>query len=305
VPEKGSATFGVKLSAQPAANTTVGVSRYSGDTDITVVSGASLTFTPANWSTNQTVTLAAAEDGDYANGTATMVCSASGLASKYVTATEADNDTIPLIVTSLSAVTVPEAGTATFQVKLSAAPVANTTVGVSRYSGDTNIAVASGASLTFTPANWSTYQTVTLAASEDSDTNNGTATIRCSAAGLASKDITATERDNDTPIPLYSIVTSTNAVTVPEAGSATFQVRLSDAPATQVTVAVSLYSGDTSIRVMGGASLTFTAANWLIYQTVTLAASEDTDTINGTAIIRCSASGFGSKDVTATEKDND
>ncbi|MFP4082231.1 MAG: cohesin domain-containing protein, partial [Candidatus Aminicenantes bacterium] len=52
-------------------------------------------------------------------------------------------------------------------------------------------------SLTFTPDNWDTYQTVTLAASEDSDADNGQATIRISASGVSDKDITATEQDDD------------------------------------------------------------------------------------------------------------
>ena len=40
-------------------------------------------------------------------------------------------------------------------------------------------------------------QTVTLAAASDADTVNGSAVIRCSAVGLTSKDVTATEQDND------------------------------------------------------------------------------------------------------------
>ena len=49
----------MRLSAQPAANVTVAVARTSGDTDLTVSAGASLTFTTANWNTAQDVTLAA------------------------------------------------------------------------------------------------------------------------------------------------------------------------------------------------------------------------------------------------------
>ena len=46
------------------------MARASGDSDLTVSGGASLTFTSANWNTPQTVTLAAAEDVDLANGSA-------------------------------------------------------------------------------------------------------------------------------------------------------------------------------------------------------------------------------------------
>jgi hypothetical protein len=51
--------------------------------------------------------------------------------------------------------------------------------------------------LTFNPANWESPQTVILAAAEDPDTANGSATIRISAAGLPDKDVIATESDND------------------------------------------------------------------------------------------------------------
>ena len=103
----------------------------------------------------------------------------------------------PAILTSTNAVTVPEGGTATFQVKLNTAPVSPTTVTVSRVSGDTNISVQSGGSLVFNAGNWNIYQTVTLGATEDADEVNGSAIIRCSAPGLANKDVTATEQDND------------------------------------------------------------------------------------------------------------
>ena len=53
------------------------------------------------------------------------------------------------ILPSANAVTVPEGGTAIFQVKLNTAPVSPTTVTVSRVSGDTDITVQSGGSLVF------------------------------------------------------------------------------------------------------------------------------------------------------------
>jgi hypothetical protein len=92
VPEGGTAGFGVRLSAQPSASVTVTVARTAGDTDLTVSAGASLTFTTANWSTAQNVTLAAAQDADQAAGTATFTASASGHTAATVTATEADDD---------------------------------------------------------------------------------------------------------------------------------------------------------------------------------------------------------------------
>lgn len=92
VPEGGSANVAVHLSQQPTASVTVTTARTTGDTDLTVGTGATRTFTTANWNTPQTVTFNAAEDTDSANGTATFTASATGQTSATITATEGDND---------------------------------------------------------------------------------------------------------------------------------------------------------------------------------------------------------------------
>jgi cellulase/cellobiase CelA1 len=101
------------------------------------------------------------------------------------------------LVVSSTAVSVPETGTRSFTVQLAAAPTTNVAVTVARTAGDTDISVAAGASLVFTPANWATPQTVTLAAAKDADSANGTATVSISAANAATRTVTATEVDND------------------------------------------------------------------------------------------------------------
>ena len=301
VPEGGTATFDVQLNTAPISPTTVTVSWVSGDTDLSVQSGQSLVFDGSNWNTNQPVTLAAANDADGANGSATIRCSAAGVTDKDVTATEEDNTPALEILTSTNAVTVAEGSTATFDVRLNTAPISPTTVTVSWVSGDTDLSVQSGQSLVFDGSNWNTNQTVTLAAANDADQSNGSATIRCSASGITDKDVTATEEDNT---PALEILISTNAVTVPEGGTATFDVQLNTAPISPTTVTVSWVSGDTDLSVQSGQSLVFDASNWNTNQTVTLAAANDADGANGSATIRCSAPGISDKDVTATEADN-
>lgn len=103
------------------------------------------------------------------------------------------------IQTDPSSPRVPEGGTAQFRVRLSNAPAAGTTVSVSRLNGDPDLSVRSGATLTFTPSNWNVYQTVTLAAAEDADDIDGSATMRLSAPSFANQDITVWETDNDKP----------------------------------------------------------------------------------------------------------
>ncbi|MEV4102292.1 glycoside hydrolase family 48 protein [Nonomuraea sp. NPDC049649] len=92
VPEDGDASFTVQLSAEPTGNVTVTTERVSGDTDLTVGSGATRTFTPSNWNTPQTVTLHAANDADDVSGSAVFRVSATGYSPVEVTATEVDDD---------------------------------------------------------------------------------------------------------------------------------------------------------------------------------------------------------------------
>ncbi len=223
--EGGTASFTVKLSAQPGASVSVTTSRSSGDADLSVTGGSTLTFTTANWSTPQSVTLSAAEDTDVVNGTATFAVSSTGLTTMNVVATEADNDTLGLVVTP-TAVTVTEGGVNTISVRLSAQPGSSASVTTIRSSGDSDLSVSGGATLTFTTANWSTPQSVTLSAAEDADAANGTATFAVTSAGLSTVNVTATEADNDT----LGLVVSPTSVSVNEGGTTTFAVRLTVRP---------------------------------------------------------------------------
>jgi len=52
-------------------------------------------------------------------------------------------------------------------------------------------------------------------------------------------------------------------------------------------------------------TLSFDPANWASYQAVELIAAQDADSVNGSAVIRCSSAGLEGKDVTAVEMDDD
>jgi hypothetical protein len=65
VAESGStASFTVRLSAPPTSNVTINIVSTNTN-EVTIVSGATLTFTPANWNTNQTVTVQGVDDGNF------------------------------------------------------------------------------------------------------------------------------------------------------------------------------------------------------------------------------------------------
>jgi len=307
VPEGGTSTYSVRLSSAPAANVTVASTVGTGDADVTVSGGGSLTFTPANFATPQTVTVAAAEDADTVNGSRTIGVTATGMAPVAVTATEADNDaaTTQSLVVSPTAISVNEGGTSTYSVRLAVAPTANVTVtSTAATAGDTGLTVSGGASLTFTSANFATPQNVTIADAEDADTTNGTRNFTVASSGLTSVTVTATEADND--VTTQSLIVTPTAVTVPEGSSTTYSVRLAVAPTANVTVtSTAATAGDTGLTVSGGASLTFTSANFATPQNVTIADAEDADTTNGTRTFTVASTGLTSVTVTATEADND
>ena len=151
------------------------------------LTSATLTLTPVNDTDSEgpeTATVAAAPSASYTVG-----------ASATATIIDDESDGTQTLVVSPSAVGVVEGNTATFDVSLGTAPAATTTVTVARQSGDADITVQSGASLTFTPANWNTPQTVTLAAASDADAVNSTAVIIVSSPARPSLLVTATERD--------------------------------------------------------------------------------------------------------------
>jgi len=83
--EVGQTVLSVRLATQPAGDVTVSIAHSAGSSDISVASGASLTFTPANYSAPQNVVIQAAADADTAEDTATLTVSSSGLTSEAIT----------------------------------------------------------------------------------------------------------------------------------------------------------------------------------------------------------------------------
>ncbi len=300
VPENDTASFRVKLSYQPSSTITVTAGRVSGDCDISVQSGSVLTFTPQNWDAYQTVTVFAVPDPDIVNGQAILCCSSPGLPEKEITVNELDNQPTPSILTDKETVTVPENGTADFQVKLSFEPSLDVQVSVDRVRGSADLNVQAGAAITFTPQNWDTFQTVTLAATGDPDIVNGQAILCCSSPGLPDKEISVNELDNTTS----EILIDTDLIDVTENGTASFRVKLSYQPSSTITVTVGRVSGDQDFSIQSGSVLTFTPQNWDVYQTVTVFAALDPDIVNGQAILCCSSPGLPEKEITVNEVDN-
>ena len=209
------------------------------------------------------------------------------------------------IVVSTNSLTVNEQGSNAFTVKLGTAPTSDLTVTISKNAGGDDDLGADQTSLTFTAANWNVAQTVNVAAQDDGDFNNGQATFTVASDGLASKSVVATEADNDTPPPPQSLVVSKTAMTVNEAGQNTFTVKLATAPTSDVTVGIARNGGGDADLSADASTLTFTADNWDVAQTVTVSAAADADFTNGQATFTVSSTGLSSKTVVATEADDD
>ncbi len=198
--EESTNTFGVKLSADPLTSLAVNVTRLGGDDSITVSGGATLNFNSGNWSSNLFVTLSAANDPDIVAGVTTVRCSAASADSVDVVATEVDDDTLQMVL-STTALSVPEESTNTFGIRLNGDPQNSVTVSVDHVFGDSSIIVSNGASLVFDSGTWNVDQFVTLSAEDDLDETNGRALIDCTSPGMITQTVTATESDNDLVIP--------------------------------------------------------------------------------------------------------
>jgi len=128
------------------------------------------------------------------------------------TATITDNDSPGISINQVSGLVTSESGVqAGFTVVLNTAPTANVVIGIS--SSDTSEGTVSTASLTFTTANWSTPQNVTITGVDDALVDGDIAYSVITAAatstdlnynGINAQDVSVTNTDNDSA-PVNSI----------------------------------------------------------------------------------------------------
>ena len=283
-------TFTAVLTAEPATNVVILVS--SADTGEATVGVSSLTFTPANWNTAQPVTVTGVDDdlddGDQSTLITLSIDDANSddsfdpLSDQTVNATTVDDDASGFtVVESSGSTSVNESGTTdSFTVVLTAEPSSNVVILVS--SADTGEATVGVSSLTFTPANWNTAQTVTVTGVDDDlDDGDQNTLITLSIDDINSDDtfdpladqtVSATTVDDDASG--FTVVESSGSTSVNEAGTTdSFTVVLTAEPSSNVVILVS--SADTGEATVGVSSLTFTPANWNTAQPVTVTGVDD------------------------------
>ena len=308
VAEGGSSSYTVVLTSQPTGNVTVTPSR-TGSSDVTV-SSSPLTFTPTNWSTARTVTVAATEDTDALNDTATVAHAVSGADYATVTAasvavTVADDETVSTVVAlSVAPATLSESAAATTvtvtatlnQAPRNVATVLSLSVGESSDTAveGTDYATVSNLLLTINANQTTGTATFQLNPTDDDlDEDDESVTIDGSVTGLSVTAASVTIQDDDTA----AVTVNPTRLSVTEGGSSSYTVVLTSQPTGNVTVTPSR-TGSSDVTV-SASPLTFTPTNWSTAQTVTVAATQDTDALNDTATVAHAVSGADYATVTA------
>ena len=307
ITEGSSASYTVKLEAEPTATLTVYITGRSG-TDLTL-NEESLTFTTDNWNSRQTVTVSAGEDTDDANDNATLKhvvfgdCCC-GRLSGEIPVTVVDNEKFNLALSPAS-LTVGEGESATYTVKLALQPTGNVTVTIGSTSG-TDLSL-NRSTLTFSTGSWNSPQAVRVTARQDADRSHDSETITHTASGggygSASADLPVTVTDDDVP----DLVLSPASLTIEEGRSGTYTVRLASRPDGDVSLTVDAFSGDN--LTLDKYELTFTTNNWNNPQTVRVTPGQDPDGANENVGVWHSGSGggYGSvfKSIRVTVTDDD
>jgi probable HAF family extracellular repeat protein len=177
--------------------------------------------------------------------------------------------------------TTEAGGTVQFEVKLNTQPTADVTIPIA--SSDTTEGVVSTSSLTFTPDNWNTYQTVTVTGVDDpvydgnipyKVTTGPAVSADPAYNSLSGADLSLANLDNDPPT-----VLTINSVTVTEGNSGTvaavFTVTRSGPNNMTTTVDYS-----TSTNIIGVAALATAGSDFTpVSGTLTFAPGETTHTI--------------------------
>ncbi|WP_216911979.1 Calx-beta domain-containing protein, partial [Synechococcus sp. CCAP 1479/13] len=283
-----------------------GTNNNNGTWTLTPAQLAGLTITVANAANFAlTVTATSAETtGDTATTTATF--------SVIV------NVATGITVTPTSGLVTTEAGgSATFTVVLDSQPTANVTVGIA--SSDATEGSTNVSSLTFTPANWNVAQTVIVTGADDNIIDGTVAYSIVTAAatssdpnynGFNAANVSVSNTDNDTAG--VTVAPTGGLFTSEGGGTAGFSVRLTSQPSANVSISIA--SSDSTEGSTNASSITFTPANWNVFQFVTVTGVDDgvvdgnivyTILTGATTSTDTNYSGLAVADVGVTNVDND
>ena len=262
-----------KLNAKP--NSDVIVTIKSDHDDRLSISSSSLTFTSSNWNTDQTVTFTAIDD-HIANGDLdfSITINSSSGDSRFndientVQVKIKDNDDVGIVYDD-SSITLNEGQSVVRTFKLKSQPLADVILNISS-DHDDKLTISSK-QLIFTSSNWNINQSVTFATIDDNIASGDLSfniKIKPSSTDVLYNNIPEnvipiTIKDND----LAGITYDSTSVTLNEGQSITRSFKLKSQPTSDVTLNIS--SNNSSRLSISKSSLTFTASNWNIDQSVT------------------------------------
>ncbi|MGZ0166586.1 MAG: hypothetical protein ACKVII_21895, partial [Planctomycetales bacterium] len=287
--------FSIVLIDRPLGDVVITIA--SGDTGEVTVNKSTLTFTPSNWNSPQTVVAAGVEDaivdGMQISSITVAIDDANSndafdpVADQILTVTTADNE-VPGFSTSESGgstIVSESGGTDTFDVVLDFEPLSDVVINVS--SNDTGEATVDKTTLTFTTSNWDTPQTVTVTGSDDITVDGSQSvaiTLSIDEAGTDDLYDAVTNRtvivvNNDDDVAAFTVTESGASTDLSETGTTdTIAVVLDRQPLSNVVFNV-VSDDTTEVSVLHG-TLTFTPTNWNAAQTVSLAGVDDV-TVDG------------------------
>jgi hypothetical protein len=286
VSEGGTAgdSFGLQLGSQPTAPVTI---TLDNDAQITAAP-TTLTFTSANWNVAQSVTVTAVQDAVFEGAHVGLVRlklasadpaydTTAGASFAPIEVKVSDDEQAGATIAETDGATVVKesGGTDTYTIVLNAEPAGNVAI---RADGGTQVTTQPG-ELTFTPANWSTPQTITVAAVQDTadevDPHNAEIkhVVTSTATGWAGaqlSSVTAKVGDDDDA---SVVVTQTEGDTRVVEGGASDKVtvRLSSQPVGDVTLTP---TGDAQLMIEKQV-IVLTPANWNTAVEVKVVAKDD------------------------------
>jgi len=333
-------TFTVALDTEPTANVVVLVS--GGDITELTLAPAALIFTSTDWNIPQTVTVTGVDDVlfdgirvTYINIAVFDAVSADeygGAPSISILADTYDNEVADYtVVESGGSTVVSEDGdTDSFTVVLEERPGSNVAFSVT--SQDQEEGFVAPLTLTFTPANWDTPQTVVVTGVNDGlvdgdqdflvvvsvvDNQSDSAFTALSDTPVSAVNLDNDDEPEEEPeeevedvlpvcvVGFGSLVESEGSTVMSESGSSdSFTFALGSEPAGDVVVSV--VSSDLSEAVVSASALTFTASNWDTPQTVVVTGVNDGLSDGDQAVdVTLSAAGFEPVVVGVINADND
>ncbi len=293
VGEGGTASYTVVLDKQPTSGETVTITMASAMTTVATVTPTTLTFSTANWSIRQRITVTGVQDnidnGERRITVTHNISSSLGGSAAYnilpaqtVTVTVTDDDEAGLIFGQLSGPNrisvIEDSDSSAYTVNLATIPTANVTVTITGNAG-TDLALSDN-QLIFMVTNWDQPQEILVTANSDPDSNNDRVTLTHTAEGggydTVAEAIAVNIADDESMT--AGVTTSPSAIRVNENGGIASYTVVLDAPP-MANVVITVASSDEDVMTVSPTSLIFTPLNWGIEQAVTVIGIDDgTDT---------------------------